>query len=158
MAVKKIEYANKVRGDLFTTSNANEVKEAVNLNADELETMSNSVVSLRQSVTSLSQSMSQLKEDSKSLKLEMEEPDATISPGKLYVWGTVSRLSLMIKPGSAGLENEYKLRFTVEEDFYLEANVEIRWVEEPEWETGWTYEVSIEDGLAVYAGWEAQEL
>lgn len=157
MAVKKVGYANKVRGDLFTTSNANEVKEAVNQNADELETISNSVSSLSQSVTSLSQSMSQLKEDSKSLKLEMEDTVATVYPGKLYVWGTVAGLSLTLLGATAGLENEYKIRFTVGDGFTLDVNEHIRWIEEPEWETGWTYEVSIEDGLAVCAGWEAQE-
>lgn len=152
----KIEFANKVRGDLFTTSNANEVKATINRNADELETVSNSVSSLTQSVNILSQSLSQMKEDNKNLKVNMSETSCEVFPGKLYVWGTVSMLNLTLSGGTSGIESEYKLRFIAGDGFVLSTNETIRWVDEPTWESGWTYEVSIVDGLALCAGWEAQ--
>lgn len=156
MAVQKIEYPNKVRGDLFTNANATEVKQVVNHNADELAALATSVGSIRESVTSISQSVSNLKEDVKPLKVTMTETTASVEPGRLYVWGSVKGLTLTLAGSTAGLENEYRLRFTCGTGFTLTLNETVRWVEEPEWTAGWTYEVSIEDGLAVGAGWEAQ--
>lgn len=156
MAVQKIEYANKVRGDLFTNANATEVKQAVNHNADELAALAKSVGSMGESVTSISQSVADLKEGTKQVKVTMTETTASVVPGKLYVWGSVTCLSLTLGGGTDGLENEYKLRFTCGAGFTLTLSETVRWVEEPEWTAGWTYEVSIEDGLAVCAGWEAQ--
>lgn len=156
MAVQKIEYPNKVRGDLFTTANANEVKAAVNHNADEVASLAGSVSSVSQGMTSISQSVADLKESQKQLKVTMTETTASVEPGKLYVWDSVTGLNLTLTGGTAGLKNEYQLRFTCGEGFTLTLNEAVRWVDEPEWETGWTYEVSIEDGLAVSAGWEAQ--
>lgn len=156
MAVQKIEYANKVRGDLFTTANANEVKAAVNHNADELAALAQSVGSVSQSVTSISQSVSNLREETKQLMVQMTSTTATVEPGKLYVWGSVTGLNLTLSPGTAGLENEYKLQFTAGSGFTLTLDSTVRWVNDPEWTEGWTYQVSIENGLAVSAGWEAQ--
>ncbi|MBQ4393296.1 MAG: hypothetical protein II826_09345 [Prevotella sp.] len=156
MAVQKIEYPNKVRGDLFTNADATEVKQVVNHNADELAALAGSVGSMGQSLTSMSQSMSDLKEEQKQLKVAMIETTASVEPGKLYVWGSVTGLNLTLAGSTAGLENEYKLRFTAGDGFKLTLSETVRWVDEPEWTAGWTYEVSIEDGLAVCAGWEAQ--
>lgn len=156
MAVQKIEYANKVRGDLFTTSNANEVKAVMNHNANELATLSQSVSGISQSVTSLSQGLSGLREETKQLMVQMTNTTAAVDPGKLYVWGSVAGLNLTLSPGTAGLENEYKLQFTAGSNFTLTLSSTVRWVNEPEWTEGWTYQVSIENGLAVSAGWEAQ--
>lgn len=156
MAVQKIGYGNKVRGDLFTTANANEVKEAVNHNADELTALAGGLNSMSQSVNSMSQSVADLKESQKQLKVTMTETTASVDPGKLYVWGSVTGLNLTLAGSTAGLKNEYQLRFTCGEGFTLTLSEAVRWVDEPEWTAGWTYEVSIEDGLAVCAGWEAQ--
>ena len=156
MAVQKIEYGNKVRGDLFTTANANEVKAAVNHNADELNALSGSVNSMGESLTSISQSVADVKESQKQLKVTMTETTASVVPGTLYVWGSVTGLNLTLSGSTAGLKNEYQLRFTCGSGFTLTLSEAVRWVDEPEWTAGWTYEVSIEDGLAVCAGWEAQ--
>ena len=155
MAVQKIEYGNKVRGDLFTTANANEVKSSVNHNADELAALSVSVSSMGESVTSISQSVAELREAQRQLKVTMTVTTASVEPGTLYVWGSVAGLTLTLAGGTAGLKNEYQLRFTCGEGFTLTLSEAVRWVDEPEWTAGWTYEVSIEDGLAVCAGWEA---
>ena len=155
MAAEKIEYGNKVRGDLFTTANANEVKAAVNHNADELTALAGSVSSMGQSVTSISQSVAELRESQKQLEVTMAATTASVEPGTLYVWGSVPGLNLTLSGSTAGLRNEYQLRFTCGEGFTLTLSEAVRWVDEPEWTAGWTYEVSIEDGLAVCAGWEA---
>lgn len=58
--------------------------------------------------------------------------------------------------GPSGEVAEYRLEFRANgSDFTLTLPEGIRWVdgEEPEWEDGYTYQVSIEDGLAVGAGW-----
>lgn len=156
MAVQKIEYANKVRGDLFTTANANEVKAAVNHNADEVSALAQNVGSVSESVTSLSQGVASLREETKQLMVQMTATTASVDPGKLYVWGSVGGLNLTLSPGTSGLENEYKLQFTAGSGFTLTLSSTVRWVNEPEWTEGWTYQVSIENGLAVSAGWEAQ--
>jgi hypothetical protein len=57
-----------------------------------------------------------------------------------------------------GYVNEYMIEFTVDGDgFTLTLPEGVRWVDEPTWEDGYTYQVSIVDNLAVYAGWEAPE-
>lgn len=57
---------------------------------------------------------------------------------------------------------EYRLRFTVTPDANLlpdggfqltfASGIDVKWQEEPEWEAGYTYEVSIQDGLGVWCG------
>ena len=53
MAIQKITYPNKVRGDLYTTADATEVKQVVNNNANELELMGTRQESLAQRQTSV---------------------------------------------------------------------------------------------------------
>ena len=77
-----------------------------------------------------------------------------IIPSVLHRWPVVTALSLTL----ANIEDgaEYRLQFVAADGFTLSfPNDTIRWVdgEEPEWEDGYTYQVSIEDGLAVGAGW-----
>lgn len=156
MAVQKIEYENKLRGGLFTNANANEVKQIVNHNADELTALAGTMVSLEGSIESLSKGMTDLKEGQKQLKVAMVETTAMVEPGRLYVWGRVGELDLTLKGIADGLQAEYQLRFTCGKDFELRLNEPVDWIEEPEWTEGWTYEVSIEDGLGVCAGWEAR--
>lgn len=68
----------------------------------------------------------------------------------------MTALALTLAPGSEGHVSEYMLEFTVSGNaFALTLPSGIRWADEPEWEAGWTYQVSIENGLALYAGWEA---
>ncbi len=86
------------------------------------------------------------------------QTDTTVSiqPNVLNVWGNVSSLAISLVAGAQGGVNEYMLEFTVASDnFTLSLPSSVRWSEEPEWVNGNTYQVSIENNLALYAGWEA---
>ena len=86
------------------------------------------------------------------------QTDTTVSiqPNVLNVWGNVSSLAISLVAGAQGSVNEYMLEFTVASDnFTLSLPASVRWSEEPEWVNGNTYQVSIENNLALYAGWEA---
>lgn len=156
MAVQKIDYQNKVRGDLFTSANANEIKAVVNNNADEVTALASSVTSVSQSVTSLSQAITDIRENSGAAVVQQTQQTASISPNVLNVWGSVTQLTITLTAGSNGIANEYMMEFTVSGDnFSLTLPSNVRWAEEPEWESGYTYQVSIVNRLAIYAGWEA---
>lgn len=156
MAVQKINFPNKVRGDMFTTANANEVKEAVNHNADEVAILQNTVGGVSQSLTRLSQSMMTLSEETKTVKVQQTETTVAIDPNKMNIWGSVAALNITLTPGTAGVVNEYMLQFTAASDnFTLTLSDTVRWAVEPEFQAGHTYYVSIQDGLGLCAGWEA---
>ena len=156
MAAQKINYQNKVRGDLFTSANANEVKEAVNHNADEITTLQNTVSGVSQSLTKLSQSVTGLREETKIVKVQQTETTVAIDPNKMNIWGSVAALNITLTPGTAGIANEYMLQFTAASDnFTLTLSDTVRWAVEPEFQAGYTYYVSIQDGLGLCAGWEA---
>ena len=89
-------------------------------------------------------------------------PDAVIKSLAPNVLNRVSRPRTSITVQSleaprSGEVGDYMLEFIVSGDSFTLSfpNDRIRWVdgEEPEWEDGYTYQVSIEDGLAVAAGW-----
>ena len=82
-----------------------------------------------------------------------------INPNVLNKWGKVSSLTIRsLKAGPSGFANEYMMEFIVNgDDFSLTLPSSVRWQEEPEWEDGYTYQVSILNNLAVYAGWEPSE-
>lgn len=89
----------------------------------------------------------------------VHQTDTTISiyPNKLNVWGAVSSLTIGFEAGAAGRTSEYIMEFIVDGDnFSLTLPESVRWVngERPDWEDGYTYQVSVLDGLAVAAGWE----
>lgn len=156
MAAQKINYQNKVRGDLFTSANANEVKETVNHNADEITTLQNTVSGVSQSLTQLSQSVTGLREETKIVKVQQTETTVAIDPNKMNIWGSVAALNITLTPGTAGVVNEYMLQFTAASDnFTLTLSDTVRWAVEPEFQAGHTYYVSIQDGLGLCAGWEA---
>ena len=156
MAAQKINFQNKVRGDLFTSANANEVKEAVNHNADEITTLQNTVSGVSQSLTQLSQSVTGLREETKIVKVQQTETTVAIDPNKMNIWGSVAALNITLTPGTAGIANEYMLQFTAASDnFTLTLSDTVRWAVEPEFQAGYTYYVSIQDGLGLCAGWEA---
>jgi len=156
MAAQKINYQNKVRGDLFTSANANEVKEAVNHNADEITTLQNTVSGVSQSLTRLSQSVTGLREETKIVKVQQTETTVAIDPNKMNIWGSVAALNITLTPGTDGIANEYMLQFTAASDnFTLTLSDTVRWAVEPEFQAGYTYYVSIQDGLGLCAGWEA---
>jgi hypothetical protein len=81
---------------------------------------------------------------------------ANIRPNVLNEWGTVSALNITFTGGSEDAVNEYMLEFTVSGgSFKLSLPSDVRWSQDPEWEDGSTYQVSIVNNLALYASWEA---
>ena len=145
--IRKIGFTNKRHGDDFWTNDANEIKAVVNNNADELSTMTNEVTNIKNTIN----------EGPSVAKVAQTSSNVTISPNVLNVWSMpLSSLTVALKAGNAGLEAEYKLEFTVTgNSFTLALPSSVRWLEEPEWEDGYIYQVSILDNLALYAGWEA---
>lgn len=90
--------------------------------------------------------------------VQQTQTSVRISPNVLNVWASaVASLSVEFIAGGASAVNEYMLQFVPADDnFTLTFASTVRWVEEPEWEAGKTYQVSIVNGLAVCAGWEPQ--
>lgn len=88
---------------------------------------------------------------------ENTEEKEFILPNILNKCGTIRSLAIHSFQGAQeGCVNEYMLEFTVNgDDFTLALPDGVRWTEEPTWENGYTYQVSIVDNLAVFAGWEA---
>ena len=89
---------------------------------------------------------------------ESAEVKASILPNELNKWGKIKSLTINSFQGAQeGYVNEYMLEFIVSgDDFTLTLPEGVRWVEEPTWENGYTYQVSIVNNLAVFAGWEVQ--
>ena len=85
----------------------------------------------------------------------------SINPNILHRWASaVTELNLTLLAGTGNGASEYMLEFTVSGNlFELNFASDVRWAggAEPEWEDGWTYQVSILNGLAVAAGWEAAQ-
>lgn len=90
----------------------------------------------------------------------VNQTDTTISiePNKLNRWGSVNGLTIGLTAGASGRTNEYMMEFTVGSDnFVLTLPSSVKWIdgEQPDWENGLTYQVSILNNMAVAAGWEA---
>ena len=90
--------------------------------------------------------------------VENTEEKEFILPDVLNKWGKIKSLTINSFQGAQEeCVNEYMLEFTVSgDDFTLTLPEGVRWVEEPTWENGYTYQVSIVNNLAVFAGWEVQ--
>lgn len=81
---------------------------------------------------------------------------ASILPDVLNKWTSpVNSLSITLLNGVSGKAWEYMLEFTVGSSEFTFTCNNIRWVDdnEPDWTNGYTYQVSILNGLAVSAGW-----
>lgn len=89
---------------------------------------------------------------------ESTEVKEFILPNVLNKWENIKSLTIHSFQGAQeGCVNEYMLEFTVSGDnFILTLPEGIRWMGEPTWENGYTYQVSIVNNLAVFAGWEVQ--
>lgn len=89
---------------------------------------------------------------------ESTEVKESILPNELNKWGKIKSLTINSFQGAQeGYVNEYMLEFTVSgDDFTLTLPEGVRWVEEPTWKNGYTYQVSIVNNLAVFAGWGGQ--
>lgn len=85
------------------------------------------------------------------------DTNPSILPNKLYKLGTRSSLNVSLIAGEVGIVNEYMFEFTVDGDeFTLTLPSSVKWIEEPVFEDGYKYQVSIVNNLAVTAGWEVE--
>ena len=88
--------------------------------------------------------------------VEQNAMSASILPDVLNKWTSpVNSLSVTLLNGVSGKAWEYMLEFTVGSSEFTFTCNNIRWVDdnEPDWTNGYTYQVSILNGLAVSAGW-----
>ena len=88
------------------------------------------------------------------------EPRVTIAPNKLNVWPQpMASLEITLGGSQAGIMNEYMIQFTCPPTAAtaLQFTNDIVWANDDEIdpEPGYTYQISIVNNLAVYAGWEA---
>lgn len=90
------------------------------------------------------------------LVIETSSTTLELTPNQLYKWlPTVTKLNITFAKGDSETVNEYMMRFKVGTgSVSISLPAGVRWVEEPDWTAGSTYEVSIQDGLALYAEWE----
>ena len=81
----------------------------------------------------------------------------SIKPNCLNRWATpVGALYLSLAQGTSNVVSEYMLEFTVTGDsFTLRLPASVMWMdgEAPDWESGYTYQVSILNNMAISAGW-----
>ena len=89
-------------------------------------------------------------------QVEQTSTTASIDPNVLNVWGAVSTLSITFNTGQSGRLNEYMIQFTCPSNAATALTLpsSVIWLEEPEFEAGWTYQISVVNNLAIYAGWE----
>ncbi len=152
MAAEKLTYATKRAGDPWTHQEVNSIKLTVNEHADELDDLNESVETIGNTVTALNGMNTVVQQ----AEAGTEQSPVTIMPNRLNRWGMGQSLYAAFSQMTyMGKRNEYCLRFTVNGDnFTLSLPSGVRWMEEPDFENGWTYEVSIENNLALFAGWE----
>lgn len=90
--------------------------------------------------------------------VQQTENAVTIFPNVLNVWGVVGRLEIAFGASNSEEVSEYMMQFSCGD---IPATIilpdDVRWTEEPEFEAGKTYQVSVLNGLAIYAGWNKKE-
>lgn len=154
MSAGKITFTNKQPGDLFTNTDCNMIKQIVNSHADDIDSLNGMAETVNNQTTVINDMTNKEQVVQKTGGVHND-----IKPGPLYVWSSaVTALVLGKVAGTAGKQNEYKLQFTVSgTEFSLTGTLmtDVRWLDEPDWEDGFTYQVSILNGLAIAAGWEA---
>ena len=81
----------------------------------------------------------------------------SIKPNCVNRWTSpVGALYVSLAQGTSGMVSEYMLEFTVTGgNFTLQLPASVRWLDgdTPEWESGYTYQVSILNNMAIAAGW-----
>lgn len=86
--------------------------------------------------------------------VEQTETDVTINPNVMNVWSAaVTSLQVAFAAGTTGRVAHYMMQFTADDSFALTLPSGIRWMndDEPEWVAGSTYQVSVENSLAIFA-------
>lgn len=89
-----------------------------------------------------------------------QDVNVSISPNNLHVWDVpMAELNITLATAPLGMASEHMIRFTAPSDQPASVSIQpdVKWIEEPEWSMGSTYEISIVNGLGVYAEWEEQE-
>ncbi len=118
----------------------------------------NSIGVLRDSVSTVSTRVTALEDSVSAVNggvVSQVSASVSIVPNTLNVWGAVDSLAVALADGADGVVNEYMMQFTVSGDsFTLALPSGVRWLEEPEWTDGSTYQVSVMNGLAIAAEWE----
>lgn len=93
--------------------------------------------------------------------VEQTETGVEIAPNVMNVWSAaIESLEVTFSTGVSGRIAHYMMQFVVDGDnFDLSLPAGIRWSDDeaPEWTDGSTYQVSIENNLAVFAEFPAQE-
>lgn len=157
MPALKITYSNKRAGDLFGHTEVNSIKETVNSHADDIDALATAQERISTVVEEVTDDITALT-SAETVITKTVQSVTGILPGPLYIWSQpVTTLLVDKAAGKSGRQNEYKLQFTVSGDTFTLTGtlVEgVRWIDEPDWEDGYTYQVSIMNGLAITAGWE----
>jgi len=86
--------------------------------------------------------------------VEQTAASVTINPNTMNIWSTVvESLTIAFATGTTGHVEHYMMQFTVADGFALTLPTGIRWMndDEPEWTAGSTYQVSVENNLAIFA-------
>jgi len=81
----------------------------------------------------------------------------SLTPNTFYIFDNIIEdINIVLGTPVSGRLNEYNLEFTCDENSQINFPNTLRWIDdEPlEPEQGYTYQVSIVDGLAVYGAWE----
>lgn len=89
--------------------------------------------------------------------VEQTEADVAIEANKMNVWSLpMENLTVTFSAGPVKRVAHYMMQFTVSgSTFTLTLPVGVRWVDgdEPDWNDGSIYQVSVQDGLAIAAEW-----
>ena len=99
MAVNRINYAAKRRGDLWTATDANEVKEVVNANADILDGHTSSIESLGNT----------LDETNRQTKVNTQNIKALMADSVKSVWLTQEEYDALVDAGTVDENTEYNI-------------------------------------------------
>lgn len=160
MSARTITFQNKRDGDLFTDTEVNMVKSVVNSHATDIDSLADGVEAVRNAMEEHGVVIDRVDADMQVLNQQTQVVGG-VKPGPLYLWPQpVTSLTLDKAAGQAGCQNEYKLQFTVSgSSFSLSGTLtqNVRWLEEPDWEEGFTYQISILNNLGICAGWEAAQ-
>lgn len=98
MAITRIGYPNKRRGDLWTATEANEVKDAVNNNADVLEGHGTSITNIN---TALDTQGQQVAQNAQAIRL--------LQAYTKSVWLTEQEYQALVDAGTVQTDTEYNI-------------------------------------------------
>lgn len=98
MAISRIGYAAKRRGDLWTATEANEVKDVVNNNADVLAGHDTSISNINSSLDTHGQ---QLAQDAQAIRL--------LQASTKSVWLTEQEYQALVDAGTVQADTEYNI-------------------------------------------------